>query len=161
MLCAAGCGARGHASAGGSVHVTIVRLSKDTVRFTAPATALRCQGSRGWIVSGQEGGNGALIWFRPADALDSTGVLRGHYQLRGRDDTTPGRAAFASVRYMKTDTPHGLNVDAGSADLADTTPPLGARLEGLGLEATQAQQVSVVARFESLRVADSTPCGRP
>ena len=143
------------------MHVTIVRLAKDTVRFTTPARARRCLSGPGWIVSGVEGGNGALVWFRPAVALDSTGVLKGPYPLRARDDTTPGRAAFASVRYMIGETPHGLNVDAGSADLADTTAPLGARLDGIGLEAAQAQQVNVVAHFENLRIADSTPCSRP
>lgn len=160
MLCVPAC--RGHApiEREGSVHVTIVRLAKDTVRFTTPARARRCVDGPGWIVSGLQGGSGVLVWFRPAGALDSTGVLKGHYQLRARDDTTPGRAAFASVRYMIGEAAYGVNIDAGSADLADTTGPLGAQLDGIGLEAAQAQQVSVVAHFDDLRIADSTPCTR-
>ncbi len=110
------------------------------------------------MVTGQEGGNGVLVWLRPADAPDSTSVLKGRYPLRARADTTAGRAAYASVRYMIGETPHGLNLDSGSADLADTTPPFGAQLDGMGLEAAQAQQDNVVAHFENLRATDSTTC---
>ncbi len=140
------------------MHVTIVRLAKDTVRFAAPARARRCTGGHGWIVTGQEGGNGVLVWLRPADAQDSTGVLKGRYPLRARADTTAGRAAYASVRYMIGEVAHALNLDSGSADLADTTAPFGARLDGMGLEAAQAQQDNVVAHFENLRLTDSTTC---
>lgn len=111
-------------------------------------------------MTAQDSGSGVLVWFRPATAVDSTGALKGRYGLRARGDTSAGRAAFASVRYMVGQVAHGLNLDSGSAELGDTTSPLAARLEGMGLEPTIAQQVDVVARFEGLRVTDSTPCGR-
>ena len=158
VLCVAGC--ERPVPVPGVVRVTVVRLGKDTIRFTAPAQARRCLGGTGWLVSGQQGGNGALVWFRPAAAADSTGVLKGTYALRSRSDTTTGRAAFVAVRFMITDAPHGLNLDAGSAQLVDTTAPISARIDGMGLEALQAQQVNVVASFDSLRVGDSTPCNR-
>ncbi len=158
LICVAACRPHAEADVGGTVRVTIVRLAKDTVRFTAPAWARRCTSGRGWIISGQQGGNGVLIWLRPSDATDSTGALKGRYPLRARDDTTTGRGAYASARYMTGETPHGLNLDAGTADLADTMAPFGAHLDGIGLEAAQAQQVDVVAHFENLRVTDTTTC---
>jgi len=148
LACAACAG-----SDGGKLTARLQRPHNPEERFAVAARAKYCRGSHGVLVdAASETGNGLLLWLR-GDSL-----APGEYPLSTASDTTAGRAATASFRYMTGDIGHGLALDSGSVRLAAGPPRLAGDIVGVGTELGNLQRVTVIAHFAGVAVTDTTTC---
>ena len=86
---------------GGRLAARLQRPHNPEQRFDVAARAQQCRGGHGVLLeAASEDGNGLLLWLR-GDSLAA-----GEYPLRTASDTSPGRAATASLRYMTGDIAH-------------------------------------------------------
>jgi hypothetical protein len=139
---------------GGRLAARIDRPHVPEQRFTVAALAKPCPDAPGVLLEAAgTDGNGVLIWLRG----DSLGA--GEYALRAASDTTPGRAATVSLRYMTGDIAHGLALDSGVVRLTAPRPYLAGEIAAWGIETAGAQRVSLNAHFSDVPVgADTTTC---
>lgn len=122
-------------------------------RFAVAAVAKRCGGARGVLIeAASDAGDGLLLWLRGA------ALAAGDYTLRTASDTSAGRGATASLRYMTGDIAHGLALDSGTVRLTVAGPRLAGDLVATGTELGGLQHLSVQAHFANVAVADSTAC---
>ncbi|HEY6853448.1 MAG TPA: hypothetical protein VI139_04320 [Gemmatimonadales bacterium] len=122
-------------------------------RFAVTARARRCVGARGVLVeAASDEGNGLLLWLRGA------AITAGDYPLRTASDTTAGRAATASLRFMTGDIAHGLTLDSGAVRVTTAGPRLAGDVVARGIELAGLQHVSLTASFADVAITDSTVC---
>jgi hypothetical protein len=133
------------------VHVRVIRPPKDTVRFTAPATASHCARGGGVVLEGATGGNAAMAWLRTPDAVAAV-----TWPLLQRGDTVSPRGATIAVRYLLGDIAHGATMDSGSVVVTLTAHALTIRASGTGLEASR---LGLEVTFDAVPVgSDTVPC---
>ncbi len=142
---------------GGRFAARLERPHSPEQRFAVAARAKQCRGGYGVLLEAAgEGGNGALLWLR-GDSL-----APGEYPLRTASDSSAGRAATASLRYMTGDIAHGLSLDSGAVRLTAARPRLAGDIVAQGIELGNAQRVTVTAHFADVAVgADTTTCSPP
>lgn len=146
-------GACGRADPQGNVRAIVTRPPKDTVRFTAPARASRCNAGPGLLLQGSTGGNGVAIWLRSPDSSASR-----PWPLLQRGDTVSPRGATVGVRFVVGDVAHGLSLDSGSVAVVGAASALTVMASGTGLEGA-AGRVAVQATFAAVPVGpDTVPC---
>ena len=122
-------------------------------RFTVAARAKRCVGARGALVeAASDEGNGLLLWLRGA------AIAAGEYPLRTASDTSPGRGATASLRYMTGDIAHGLTLDSGAVRITTVGPRLAGDVVARGTELAGLQHVTLTAHFTDVAITDRTAC---
>lgn len=138
---------------GGRLTARVQRPHNPEQRFDVAARARQCAGGRGVLLeAASEAGNGLLLWLRG----DST--TPGEYALRTASDTSAGRAATASLRFMTGDIAHGLALDSGVVRLSAVRPRLAGDIVATGTDLGGAVHVSLTAHFAGVAIADSTTC---
>ena len=152
---ATACGPDGARTGTGRLRATVVAPGRDTVRFTAPATARPCAADAGIVLEGLESGSGVLLWLRPAG--DS--ALAGRYGFPVPGDTIPRRHAGVGVRYVFGAAAYGVTLDSGEVAVRQTNGAMTVEARGAGLQLPGATRAFVEAGFESVRIgSDSAPC---
>lgn len=156
LLCCAACGGVGSGAAG-RLAARVNRPRVPEQRFEVPARAKLCRDGHGVLLEAAgSDGNGVLVRLR-GDTLDA-----GEYPLRTASDTTAGRAATASLRYMGGDIAHGLALDSGVVRLTAAAPRFAGEIAAWGIEVAGLQHVSLNARFSNVPVvSDTTTCFGP
>jgi hypothetical protein len=138
---------------GGRLAARLQRPHNPEQRFEVTARAKQCRGGRGVLLeAASEDGDGLLLWLR-GDSLAA-----GTYPLRTASDTSAGRAATASLRYMTGDIAHGLSLDSGAVRLTASRPRLAGDIVASGTDFGGVQHVSLTAHFAEVTVADTTIC---
>ncbi|HXI35054.1 MAG TPA: hypothetical protein VNH63_13280 [Gemmatimonadales bacterium] len=138
---------------GGRLAARLQRPHNPEQRFDVAARAQQCRGGHGVLLeAASEDGNGLLLWLR-GDSLAA-----GEYPLRTASDTSPGRAATASLRYMTGDIAHGLTLDSGVVRLTAARSRLAGDVVAAGTDLGGMVHVNLAAHFADVAVADSTSC---
>jgi len=138
---------------GGRLAARLQRPHNPEQRFDVAARARRCRGGHGVLLeAASEDGNGVLLWLR-GDSLAA-----GEYLLRTASDTSAGRAATASLRYMTGDIAHGLTLDSGVVRLTAARSRLAGHIVAAGTDLGGMVHVNLTAHFADVAVADSTSC---
>ncbi len=147
-----GCAACAGASAG-RLTARLQRPHNPAQRIDVTARGKQCTGGHGVLIeAASESGDGLLLWLR-GDALAT-----GEYPLRTASDTSAGRGATVSLRFMTGDIAHGLALDSGVVRLTAVRPRLAGDMVATGTELGSLQHVSLTAHFADVAVADSTTC---
>ena len=131
---------------GGVVRARVTRPPKDTVRFTAPASASRCARGGGVVLQGSTGGNGAIAWLRTPDSVAAV-----TWPVLQRGDTVSPRGVTTAVRYLLGDIAHGAAMDSGTVAVTRTAHTLTVRASGTGLEASIGR-ITMEVTFEAVPV---------
>jgi hypothetical protein len=137
----------------GRLTARVLRPHNPEQRLDVAARAKQCRGGHGVLLeAASEDGNGLLLWLRG----DST--TPGEYALRTASDTSAGRAATLSLRYMTGDIGHGLTLDSGVVRLSIGRPRLAGDIVAAGVDLGGAVPVHLTAHFADVAVADTTIC---
>jgi hypothetical protein len=138
---------------GGRLAARLQRPHNPEQRFEVAARAKQCRGGYGVLLeAASDDGDGLLLWLR-GDSLAA-----GAYPLRTASDTSAGRAATASLRFMTGDIGHGLTLDSGTVRLTAARPRLAGDIVATGTDLGNLQHVSLTAHFANVAVADTTIC---
>ncbi len=149
---AAACGSRG-AEPAARLSASIIRQSRDTLRFEAAAVANRCGRALGdgLVLQGSAHGNGVLVYVRSSDSVPS-----GEFPLMARADSTTARGAIVTARFQAGDLARGLVLDSGSVAVRRAGDVLTATARGAGAEVAGTGRVALTASFESVRIGPDT-----
>ena len=148
---AAACGSRG-AEPAARLSASVIRQSRDTLRFEAAAAANRCGRAVGDLVlQGSAHGNGVLIYVRSSDSVPS-----GEFPLMARADSTTARGAIVTARFQAGDLARGVVLDSGSVAVSRAGDVLTATARGAGAEVAGTGRVALTASFESVRIGPDT-----
>jgi hypothetical protein len=136
-----------------SVHLTVVSIPKDSLRFVLPTRARYCDDGRSMLLgSASPLGNGILVRVRYGDSLTS-----GVYAVLSPSDTVSPRGATVGLRYMIRDVEHTLTMDSGGVEVRRGKRHLDVRASGWGLD--RAVRVPVTAQYERVPIlADTVQC---
>lgn len=152
---AAACGSRG-AEPAARLSASIIRQSRDTLRFEAAAAANRCGRAvgDGLVLQGSEHGNGVLIYLRSSDSAASV-----EFPLMARADSSTPRGAIVTARFQAGDLARGVVLDSGTVAVTRAGDVLTAIVRGAGAEVAGTGRVALDASFQMLRLgADTVPC---
>ncbi len=148
---AAACGSRG-AEPAARLSASVIRQSRDTLRFEAAAAANRCgRAVGGLVLQGSAHGNGVLIYVRSSDSVPS-----GEFPLMARADSTTARGAIVTARFQAGDQARGVVLDSGSVAVSRAGDVLTATARGAGAEVAGTGRVALTASFESVRLGPDT-----
>lgn len=137
----------------GRLTARVQRPHNPEQRLDVAARAKQCRGGHGVLLeAASEDGNGLLLWLR-GDSLAA-----GEYPLRTVSDTSAGRAATVSLRYMTGDIGHGLTLDSGVVRLSTARSRLGGDIVAAGTDLGGGIPVHLTAHFAGVAVADTTIC---
>jgi hypothetical protein len=140
----------------GVARARIIRLPKDTVQFTVPATASRCARGGGVVLQGSSGASGAIVWLRTPDSVVSAPPPRSPpWPLLQRGDTVSPRGVTVAVRFLLNEIAHGVAMDSGTVAVTRTANALTVRASGSGLEASIGK-VALDVSFDAVRLGSDT-----
>jgi hypothetical protein len=128
----------------------VTRPPKDTLRFTASATASRCARGGGVILQGVTGGNGVMVWLRTPDSVAAV-----TWPVLQRGDTVSPRGATIAARYLLGDIAHGAAMDSGSVTVTRSGRALTIRASATGLE-VPIGRVGLEVTFDAMAVGSDT-----
>jgi len=149
LLCCACAG-----SGGGRLTGRLARPRAPVQHFNLDARAKPCRGGHGVLVeAASSDGTGVLLWLRD-DSLSA-----GEFLLRVATDTTAGRAATGSLRYMTGDIGHGATLDSGLVRVTSGPPRLAGDIVARGVEMAGALHITFDGHFSDIALtSDTTTC---